>query len=189
MGSRHLIGQFGTRTSHLRSVSATLCCPDHPVRLVSGKGEEKSLKPQGNFFSSSAVLMSMAYNPLHIFPPIRWSIFLPLSLIDLMILISSVFLECVTSNVLHLLFLYRMTSISYDLLFSNTGLDFFFYILFFSNLVIPTPYLPFPPSADFHKYSFVFSVFSNQIPPVFSFFFYPIDLIVLFSFPHICGNR
>ena len=66
------------------------------------------------------LLSSLRWHPtLYFFLPIRWSIFLPLSIIDLMVLISSVFLECVVSNFLHYFFLQRMTSISYDLLFSN----------------------------------------------------------------------
>ena len=62
-------------------------------------------------------------------------------------------------------FLYRMTSISYDLLFSKKRS--LYIILSFFYLVIPIPYLPFP-----HRLisiSFLL-LFSNQLTPVFLLF-------------------
>ena len=88
-----------TRTKHICSVSATLCSHDHLMRLVSEKVRRRA-ESHGKTCFSSAVLTSKTSNLLHILTRIGWSIFLSLSSIYLMALISSVFLESV-ANLFH----------------------------------------------------------------------------------------
>ena len=64
----------------------------------------------------------------------------------------------------------------------------FDFIFFLNNLVIPIPYLPFPPSADVYSFSFgVLKPIASNLSSIFSSTRWV--LIVLFNFPHICGNQ